>query len=139
MQLATCSRWLGASAGIVIALVAAPVGAVETLTGGAASVCREGKVEMIIGGARAASTCTGSTRAAAPVASRTAVSPMRISDTEQRQRDQDRRAILESELQRERQTLAEQTRQGSGVDEAAVNRTRSNLAALQRELGRDDL
>lgn len=139
MLFATRSRRLGAVAGIIVAFGAARAHAVETLTGGAASVCREGKVEMIIGGARAANNCAGSARAAAPAADRPAMGPMRVSATEQRQRDQDRRAILESELQRERQTLAEQTRPGSGVDEAAVNRTRSNLAALQRELGRNDL
>lgn len=101
-------------------------------------VCREGKVEMIIGGAQPANAC-GTGRAAQPSTGRAAVNSVRVSDVEQRQRDSDRRAILETELQRERQTLAEQLRPGSGVDEAAVNRTRSNLAALQRELGRNDL
>lgn len=138
-------RSLWTCTGVIAMLLASPAQAVETLTGGAALVCRSGNVEMIIGGTQAANACGNATRAPVPSAGRTATSPMatiasaRVSDVEQRQRDQDRRAILEGELQRERQTLAEQTRPGSGIDEAAVNRTRSNLAALQRELGRNDL
>lgn len=136
MQTPHDRRSLWACVGVIATLIAASAGASE------ATVCREGKVEMIIGGAQATNACGGAARAPAPSAGRTSTPSMtsvRISDVEQRQRDQDRRAILENELQRERQTLADQLRPGSGADEAAVNRTRSNLAALQRELGRHDL
>lgn len=139
MQPPRCCHSLWTFASVIAALIAVPAGATETLAGGAATVCREGKVEMIIGGTQPVSACNSPSRAPAPSAGRTSMTSVRVSDAEQRQRDQDRRVILENELQRERQALADQLRPGSGADEAAVNRTRSNLAALQRELGRHDL
>jgi len=106
---------------------------------GVPSICHSDKVEFIIGGT-AQMVCSDTARpratGARAVTSGGIGTRMTISAADQQQRDQDRQAILEQELQQEQQQLAAQLRAGSGADSAALNRTRSNVLALQRELGR---
>jgi hypothetical protein len=109
----------------------------------AVTVCQAGSVEMIVGGA-AAAPCGFSLPAANAVApAGTAVALRsgpsqreRVAPQTQRERDGERRRILESEWQREHHTLAELQRQGAMADGAQLARTRANLAALQGELSR---
>lgn len=65
-----------------------------------------------------------------------AVSPMKIEPVVQRERDQERRRILEEELQKEQSVLGSLLKQGPNADAAALARTHSNLAALRQELAR---
>lgn len=92
---------------------------------------------MIIGGEPSAEACAVKPTSSPGTAAVGITNHARIGELEQRKRDQDRRAILEQELQQEQQTLTAQLRAGSGADTAALIRTRSNLVALQRELARN--
>lgn len=100
-----------------------------------AQVCRQGQVEWIIGGPAPA--CGAAPRLAAePAAPARPGGEARVSAGTQAERDKDRRRILTEELARERQTLAEMTRPGQPADPARLNRTQSNLVALEQELAR---
>lgn len=98
------------------------------------SPCRPAHVEMIVGGAAGSSDCRRATAAAAaPAAYRQA----RVDANTQRMRDDDRRGILLQELARERDGLARlASAPDSQANRQAIERTRTNLAALGRELAR---
>jgi hypothetical protein len=121
-----CAGWT------IVACVMAPASATAA---GQVLSCRQQGVEMIVGGAAAVQDCI-------PLASHPTVAisptpaPERVTVAQQRDRDQDRRAILETELARERQQLEWLRRQGDAADGASLSRTQSNLAALSRELAR---
>lgn len=88
--------------------------------------CRQGRVEVIVGGSQG---CTEPAAAAPAPASPQARDP-------QRQRDQDRRAILETELRQEQAALATLLKDGRPADPAARRRVQDNIDALLRELAR---
>jgi hypothetical protein len=94
--------------------------------------CRPERVQMIVGGVGEGDDCAAGHASAARD-----VRESRVTAATQRLRDDDRRAILLQEMAHEQAALA---RLGSTApsDETAqaVERTRSNLAALQRELSR---
>jgi hypothetical protein len=94
-------------------------------------VCRQGGVEMIVGGAGGASCSKG----VAPGEARVDASPAlhRVTHELQRTRDDERRHILLDELKREEDSLQRARRTGDAADMA---RAQQNLLALHRELGR---
>ncbi|MFZ2987577.1 hypothetical protein [Ideonella sp.] len=105
-------------------------------------------VELIVGGS-ATPPCdaawalqTPPPRTPASANSSPVASPLQVTAGEQRQRDQDRRAILTQELAQEQQRLAQLLLRRPGAesdgDHAALQRSRSNLLALQRELDRTE-
>lgn len=96
--------------------------------------CRTARVEMIVGGVPESSDCKGS----AATASASAVDrEARVDASAQRLRDDDRRGILLQEVARERDGLARlSSAPDSEANRQAIERTRTNLAALQRELAR---
>jgi hypothetical protein len=105
----------------------------------AASVCQSGRVEMIVGGVAQAADCPAraaarpfSTGHAASIAS----TGERIDPAVQRERDSDRRRILEEELAKEQAVLTGLIRPGTAADPATVARTQANVAALRQELAR---
>ncbi len=99
------------------------------------AACRQGRVEMIVGGDPTADDCNrrhGVDAAALPAATQARVEP-----AVQRARDGDRRAILLRELEREQAELAQlQSAPAHDSLADALLRTRENVAALQRELAR---
>lgn len=101
----------------------------------AASVCRISGVEMIIGGAPQAA-CNVDPPTAGRRTSVASIGSERVAPEIQHERDRERRRILEDELQRERGAMARLLKEGAAADAAALARTESNLAALQRELAR---
>lgn len=106
---------------------------------GAATVCQSGRVEMIVGGVAPTADCPK--RAAGRLGSPghvagSASSGERIDPAVQRERDSDRRRILEEELAREQAVLAGLQRQGAAADAATVARTQANVAAVRQELAR---
>lgn len=105
----------------------------------AATVCQSGRVEMIVGGVAPTADCPA--RAAARPTSPGHVAGNgsggeRIDPAVQRERDSDRRRILEEELAREQAVLAGLQRQGAAADAATVARTQANVAAVRQELAR---
>lgn len=120
--------------GPAVCLLLWPLGA------SAMSVCQSGAVEMIVGGSaptacsRPAGVSTPS--ATAPVRGVAVAGRERVDASAQRERDSDRRRILESEWQREQGSLADLLRQGASADGAQLARTRANLQALRAELDR---
>lgn len=104
------------------------------------SVCRTGTVEMIVGGVAAApSSCsprTGAARASPALAEAGAQHRPVVSVRLDEGAD-DRRRILEAELQRElsrSNDLARQSNTPEGA--AALTRSRADVAALRQELAR---
>jgi len=102
---------------------------------------------MIVGGAAPAACAGGGASSTASAAALTPASGsiaarssgpagLRIEPGVQRERDQERRRILEDELQREQSVLNNLLKSGSGADAATVSRTQSNLSALRQELAR---
>lgn len=113
--------------------------------------CDSGSVSILVGGAglrQDSSPCRGfgSARAPAPGPSasrrgatllpvRAATAPgERVDALTQRQRDSDRRSILEAELASETAQLQRLQQAGGGDTNAALGRSRANVQALQREL-----
>jgi hypothetical protein len=96
--------------------------------------CRTARVEMIVGGVPASPDCgSGAATASASAGDRAA----RVDANAQRVRDDDRRGILLQEVAREREGLARlSSAPASEANRQAIERTRTNLAALQRELAR---
>lgn len=96
--------------------------------------CRTARVEMIVGGVPESSDCKRS----AAMASAAAVDrEARVDANAQRVRDDDRRGILLQEVARERDGLARlSSAPDSEANRQAIERTRTNLAALRRELER---
>jgi hypothetical protein len=117
----------------VAALVGGHVGSAH-----AATMCRAGGVEMIVGGPSAAE-CAAPQVAATGITV-TARSPasgaLRVEPAVQRERDQERRRILEEEFQHEQALLSSLLKQGPAADPAGIVRTQQNLAALRQELAR---
>lgn len=123
-----------------VALLAASAWATSS---GTVPVCRDGTVEMLVGGTgarcdaglgpdrlvRGRRGAANESPAGAPSAE--AAVPTQV----QRERDRDRQAILQQEMAREQQTLNTLLRAGAQADPQALRRTRDNLSALQRELG----
>lgn len=110
------------------------------LPGGmAATVCQSGRVEMIVGGVAPAADCPARP-AARPTPSGHAAGSAnvgeRIDPAVQRERDSDRRRILEEELAKEQAVLTGLMRQGTAADPATVARTQANVAAVRQELAR---
>ena len=119
----------------------------KTLDGAPITVIQAQKPRPVVNSAAAAT--------ASPVASGS-LPTERISPTLQRARDSDRRAILENEMQREEQALADMKREFNGGEperrgdernyqkyldrvgdlKAGIARKESDLAALKRELGK---
>lgn len=98
------------------------------------SACRTGRVEMIVGGAAESADCANGRTAATPA---TTGREARVDAGAQRVRDDDRRAILQQEVARERDELSRlASAPSSEANRLALERTRTNLAALQRELSR---
>ena len=99
------------------------------------SACHPARVEMIVGGMPESTECADSNRAAAAPAFNGREA--RVDAGTQRVRDVDRRAILQQEVARERDELARLgSATSSEANRQALERTRTNLAALQRELSR---
>jgi hypothetical protein len=125
-------RWPGLALVAAALFVAAPAAH-------AATVCRAGRVEMIVGGTAAAD-CTGApvstTALTTPAARSPASASLRVEPAVQRVRDEERRRILEEEFQHEQALLGSLLRQGPAADPAALGRARANIAALQGELAR---
>jgi len=94
--------------------------------------CLQGGVQIIVAGTdpKETSLCESKRPANAPVANH------RVDGHLQRQRDLERQRILSDELQRETARLV---RMSASPDQNTqdVERTRENVAALRRELGRD--
>jgi hypothetical protein len=89
---------------------------------------------MIVGGLPEPADCTGN-RAAVPASG--SGREARVDAGAQRVRDDDRRAILQQEVARERDELSRLvSAPSSEANRQALERTRTNLAALQRELSR---
>ena len=132
--LAGPQRLRGPAARLLMGLLLWPLGA------SAMSVCQSGAVEMIVGGSaptacsRPAGVSTPSTTA--PLRGVAVAGRERVDAAAQRDRDSDRRRILESEWQREQGSLADLLRQGASADGAQLARTRANLQALRAELDR---
>jgi hypothetical protein len=124
---------MGCAVGLLLAVGASVV--CVTARAQAASVCRISGVEMIIGGTPQAA-CSVDPPSAGRRMSVASISGERIAPEVQHERDRERRRILEDELQRERSAMARLLKQGAAADAAALARTESNLAALQRELAR---
>lgn len=106
---------------------------------GAATVCQSGRVEMIVGGVAPTADCPArapTKLAAAGHGAGGANGGERIDPPVQRERDSDRRRILEEELAREQAVLAGLQRQGAAADAATVARTQANVAAVRQELAR---
>lgn len=114
--------------------------AVLALQGGvAATVCRAGRVEMIVGGTVPPTDCAARAAGRLPAMAAgagAAAGGERIDPAVQRERDSDRRRILEDELAHEQAVLAGLLRQGPAADAAAVARSRANVAAVRQELVR---
>jgi hypothetical protein len=86
--------------------------------------CRQGRVELIVGGTQGCvEVAQPEPAGAAPLAP-------------QRQRDLDRRAILETEIRQEQAALAALQRDGRPADPATRRRVQDNIDALMRELAR---
>jgi len=127
-----------------LALLAASAWATSS---GTVPMCRDGTVEMLVGGAgarceaglgpdrlvRGRRGTTNESPAGTPSAE--AATPTQVPTQVQRERDRDRQAILQQEMAREQQTLNTLLRAGAQADPQALRRTRDNLSALQRELG----
>jgi hypothetical protein len=115
---------------------AAPASASATLWSADRSFtpCRSSGVEMIVGGAPEPTGCPNERQ---PAPSASVARDARVGAGAQRLRDDDRRAILLQEVARERD---EQSRlaaaPSSDANRQALERVRTNLAALQRELAR---
>jgi hypothetical protein len=104
-----------------------------------AAVCQAGRVEMIVGGVAPAADCSSPVagRSQPPASALAAASRgERVAPAVQRERDSDRRRILEDELRHEQDALVQQLRRGETTDADALGRTRANIAALQGELSR---
>lgn len=102
----------------------------------AAAVCRSGRVELILGGLAPAADCPAPAAARPPrpaIAVAASAHSERIAPEVQRERDSERRRILEDELRHEQQALVQQQQRS---DAEALGRTRANIAALQGELSR---
>ncbi|MBQ0945555.1 hypothetical protein KAK07_19605 [Ideonella sp. 4Y16] len=91
--------------------------------------CRQGRVELIVGGAQG---CVES----APASPSAAPPSPGVAPTLQRQRDIARRAILENELRQEQAALAALQSAGRVVNPAERQRAQDNIDALRRELAR---
>ncbi|MBQ0960316.1 hypothetical protein KAK06_15280 [Ideonella sp. 4Y11] len=91
--------------------------------------CRQGRVELIGGGAQG---CVESAPTSPPASPPNLV----VAPTSQRQRDITRRAILENELRQEHAALAALQRDGRAADAAQRRRAQDNIDALRRELAR---
>lgn len=120
--------------GLLMGLLLWPLGA------SAMSVCQSGAVEMIVGGS-APTACSPPAGVSAlssnpPLRGVAVAGRERVDAAAQRERDSDRRRILESEWQREQGSLADLLRQGASADGAQLARTRANLQALRAELDR---
>ncbi len=105
----------------------------------AATVCQAGRVEMIVGGTVPPNDCAARPGARPPaLAARAGAASAgeRVDPAVQRERDSDRRRILEDELAHEQAVLAGLLRQGPAADTAAVARTQANVAAVRQELAR---
>lgn len=137
--------WVGWARAVLVGggtLIAATAGATSS---GTVPVCRDGAVEMLVGGAGAhcdaglgPENVVRSRRGAStesPAATADAAASAQVPAQVQRQRDRDRQAILQQELAREQQALNTLLRAGAQADPQALRRTRDNLSALQRELG----
>jgi len=141
-------RWraLGvlAGLGLLAGAHAAPAGDVQTASATLWSAdhsfapCRSARVEMIVGGVQEPAACrpADASPAASPGVRETA-REAHVDPVAQRLRDDDRRGILLQELAREQDGLARlQSAPASEANRLAIERTRTNLAALQRELAR---
>lgn len=86
--------------------------------------CLQGRVQLIVGGAQTCATTPAPAQASPPLAA------------SQHQRDQDRLAILQAELRRERQALTALPPDGQPIDLSTRRRVQDNIDALLRELSR---
>jgi hypothetical protein len=122
---------------MLAALNAAPASAAEALTGGVATACRIGRVEVFVGGKanRPCEAPVGSTSFSAPV--RTDSKPVDVRSVEA---ESDRRRILMEELAHEQLRVAqlEQEAARGGSNAAALVRVREDVAALKREIEMTD-
>ena len=124
----------------VLAALSTPVWAQTS----APLICQDGRVELILGGPVQPQDCKpkAARRRAAPAtavddaSAASAAASRRISERDQQRRDVDRRVILQRELQLEQEALAARLQPGRAEDPAAIARSRSNVAALLRELAR---
>lgn len=116
-----------------------------------------GNVTVVQGAGAAARSSSSSTSSSSPSAARAPAGSPRVESTEQRQRDSDARAVLESELNKAQSRHAqllkdynngEPEKQGSEAKnyqkyldrvaemKAQIARTESDIAGLQREIAR---
>jgi hypothetical protein len=120
-----------------MAAQAAPAG-----SNAAPAVCRSGSVPILVGGMSAetsTSSCNGFGREARTRASTGAsyVSTGRRETTVATGSvDEERRTILENELQREMTLLKESDRDNTDASKQAAARSRANIEALRREIAR---
>ena len=102
---------------------------------GSLVICHERRVEMIVGGLaeRDAHPCAGSGIDAERASVRPHLADARIAPATQRARDDDRRTILQQELDRAEGELAQERSRPAG-DPRALARKQEDVAALRREL-----
>lgn len=107
----------------------------------APAVCRSGSVSILVGGVApdsASSNCNGFGRQAAARASTgtSHASPAGREMVATGGADQERRMILENELQNEMALLKQSERDNTEASRQAAARSRANIEALRREIAR---
>jgi hypothetical protein len=115
-----------------MAMLAAPANCVAANVASAA-VCKSGAVEMIVGGKTSGQCDTAPDGRSQRVLARPETNHL-IPRDQQLARDQDRKRILKSELERELAGLARLQRSSGPQDHPAIVRIQDNIAALNREL-----